>query len=224
MKLIIFPGAGSPDNTAYSKVYDLLESRAPEYGYTSVDSSLRWPGHINDQGVATGSLELKSAVSVAEEKLMKLERAREDYTILARSFGCTVSTSCVTTMQLEKLSKLILWGPPPYALMWEMFVRDLDINAKDAREKGVIMDEAIFPSLTPLESLLPQVPCETVVATGAEDPYVPPAFLEYLRSRTKNNNNITFKAAAPGVGHEVPPRKGRVTDQEIQTYLDTLFK
>lgn len=37
MRLVIFPGGGSPDSGQYQKVYKLLEEKALLYGFDSVD-------------------------------------------------------------------------------------------------------------------------------------------------------------------------------------------
>lgn len=228
MKLVIFPGSGSPDNHKYASVYRLLNFAAPAYGYSEVVSSLRWPGHnLNDV------LTLNSAVEVAQGKIQELEFDSESYDLLARSFGCYVALKIALEVKPRKLRKVILWGPPPYWLIWEMFCRDLEGgekkggNKQKAAEKGVAVDRALFHSIEPIESLLPQVTYETVVATGEQDPYVSPAFLSYLnlivqqRKSVEFCQSISFKDAVVGAVHEVTENSPKPV---IDAYLKALFE
>jgi len=221
MKLVIFPGAGSPVSPLYVNAYGLLQRAALEHGYDTVDASLQWPGHEN-QGVLT----LDGAMSRACQKIVELDANSQQYDFLARSFGCYVAVKTALEAQPKGLRKVILWGPPPYWLMWEMWCRDLDINCQVASKKGVTIDQELFSSLAPLECILPMMRHETVVVSGAQDPYVSPAYLRYLESvvrerrSTKVSQSIMFKEAVPGAVHEV-------TDDApapvIQAYLKALF-
>lgn len=221
MKLVIFPGGGSPGNPTYASAYGLLKRSAPEHGYDTVDTSLRWPGH-EEQGVLT----LEGALERARLKVAELEDDSQPYDFLARSFGCYVAIKSALETQPKGLRKVILWGPPPYWLMWEMWHKDLDANRLIATGKGLSVNEALFPSLEAIECLLPMMRHETVVATGEQDPYVSPAYLRYLESivqerrSTKYSQSIRFKDAVPGAVHEVT---GEAPAPVILAYLKALF-
>lgn len=221
MKLVIFPGAGSPVNPLYAKAYGLLQRAALEHGYAEVDASLQWPGHEN-QGVLT----LDSATGCACQKVVELDANSQQYDFLARSFGCYVAVKTALDAQPKGLRKVILWGPPPYWLMWEMWHRDLDTNRQIAMKKGVTIDQTLFPSLAPLDCMLPMMQYETVVVSGAQDPYASPAYLRYLesivrdRQSTKVSQSIMFKEAVPGAVHEVTED---APSPVIQAYLRALF-
>lgn len=222
MKLIIFPGGGSPGNPKYASVYRLLELEAKNYGYTSTDSSLRWPGHDKN-----GFLTQDGALQVANATLVKLEARSDKYDILARSFGCHVALKIALDKKPKGLRKIILWGPPPYWLMWDMWCKDIEKHKGTAAEKGLTVDKNLFPSIVPIDWMLPQIPYETVVATGAQDPYVSHAYLRYLESLVQERKSdkfcqyIKFKDAVPGAVHEVEENSPRPV---IDAYVKALFE
>ena len=181
MKLLIFPGGGNPAHESQAKVYDLLSERAKDFGYSSVDTSVRWPGHFCPTSPAGSDLTFQGAVNMAIAKLAEIEQQDEAYDILARSFGTYVALKAVTKINVQKLRRVVLWGPPPFWLFWELFVRDLPTSKADSESKGFLIDESPFPSLEPFESLLLQeTQNKVIVATGTEDIYSKPAFLAYL--------------------------------------------
>lgn len=222
MKLIIFPGGGSPGNPKYGSVYRLLELEAKNYGYTSTDISLRWPGHEKN-----GVLTLEGAQQLAEAKLDELEAGSEKYDILARSFGCYVALKIALDKKPKGLRKIILWGPPPYWLMWEMWCKQLETWMPKAAEKGLSVDEKLFPSVVPIECMLPQISYETVVATGTQDPYVSHNYLRYLESLVQERKSdkfcqsIKIKEAVPGAVHEVTEDSPKPV---IAAYMKALFE
>lgn len=222
MKLVIFPGGGSPGNPKYASVYRLLELEATKYGYTSIDSPLRWPGHDKN-----GLLTQDGAMQIANAKLVELEARSDKYDILARSFGCHVALKIALDKRPKLLHKIILWGPPPYWLHWDMWYKDIEIQKGKAAEKGLSVDEKLFPSIVPIEWMLPQIPYETVIATGAQDPYVPHDYLRYLESLVQGSKSdkfcqsIIFKEAVPGAVHEVT---GDSPLPVIEAYFKALFE
>lgn len=124
------------------------------------------------------------------------------------------------TCRPSNLSKLFLWGPPPYWLLWQMFKGDFEINRKVTEEKGTLIGEEFFSGLIPVESMLPRIQTPTVIATGENDPYVPAAFLEYLRSLLPKGNPAVFKPPVPGARHEVSDNSA---PELIGAYRDALF-
>lgn len=220
MKLVIFPGGGSPDNGHYRKVYELLADRAIAYGYTDVDI-LRWPGHADASGCDPGSrLTLDGALKVAYEKLHQLESTGQPYRILGRSFGTIVAAQVTTTLGLTGLENLVLWGPPPHWLGWKLCLRGLGAMKEKFKDKGTYMDESYYHSLVPFESLLTEVRTPTVIATGTEDPYSPPSFLAYLMSLAVGNPMISFRPPVNGARHEVTTESG---DHVVHAYCETVL-
>lgn len=222
MNLVILPGAGSPSNPIYAGVYQLLKDAAKDHGYDRIDSPLLWPGHDN-----RGVLTLSGALEAANQKVNELDQDGQQYDLLARSFGCYVALKVSLDLQPKGLRKIILWGLPPYWLMWEMWQRDLESNRTKASEKGVAINHTLFPSLEPLECMLPKVQHETVVVAGELDPYVPPAYLHYLESAVRERRaselpqSIHFKAPVPGAVHEITPA---AAEPVISAYLTALFR
>lgn len=220
MKLVIFPGGGSPDNDHYRKVYELLAERAIAYGYTDVDI-LRWPGHADASGRDPGScLTLDGALEIANEKLDQLESTGRPYRILGRSFGTIVAALVTTTLGLPSLQNLTLWGPPPHWLGWKLCLRELGTMKERFNDKGTYMDESYFHSLVPFESMLTEVSTPTVIATGTEDPYSPPSFLAYLMSLAVGNPMISFRPPVSGACHEVTIESG---DRVVRAYCETVL-
>lgn len=221
-RLVVFPGSSCPDHEKYASVYRLLEKAAIDYGYSSSDISLRWPGHN-----FLGTLTLDGAVKTAWEKIEKLEAGNADYDVVARSFGCYVALKLAKEKQPKRLRKIILWGPPPYWLAWELFYRDIKDISEKCKPYLTAVDATFFPSIEPIESMLPTMTYEMVVATGANDPLVPKSYLDYLESivRIRNNGNncqsIKFKAAVPGAAHEI---KEDADESVKEAYLKALFE
>lgn len=219
MNLLVFPGSASPCNSLYREVYQLLRSGAEKYGYQKVDTSLRWPGHVDSDGNANGKLTLAGAVEVAACKVQEFEQTGQPYHILARSFGNYVAMKTILNAHPKMLRKLILWAPPPYWVLWRMFVRDKSETEKIAREKWLVFDDSFFPSVIPLETMVPQLGVPCVAATGTEDKYCSHEHLGYLRSFATESSFMVRDVVA-GAIHEVHPGLGETV---VASYLDALF-
>src|SRR5579862_6945037 len=193
MRLIIFPGGGNPDSSLYAPVYGLLATRAAEFGYSNVDTSVRWPGHMREGAPNKEALTLNAALKVAQGKLLACEHDGQEYDILARSFGAYVALKSTISESLKYLRRVTLWGTPPLWKMWELFVWDLAQYKSIAYEKGLIVDQTLFPSLEPAEFLLQQTRNNIVVATGTEDKYSTPAFNQYLLDIVGIRPNVAFR-------------------------------
>ena len=204
MKLVVFPGCGSPDTELYAKVYRLLATRAESYGYSDVDVSIRWPGQMRVGGGDGSALTPSAAVETAAGHLAEYERDGSPYDILARSFGAYVALKVTMSEGCSRLRRVILWGSPPFWRMWEFFVRDLAATKTIALAKGLSVDSQFFSSLEPIESLLRQTPRSVVVATGTEDTYSTPEFQDYLRGIVGDSNpRVIFRKPVEGAPHEV---------------------
>ena len=220
MNLIIFPGGGSPTNEMYRKVYDLLAGAATNYGYQNIDTSITYPGHADNDGKSSGKLTLDGAIGMAISSVQEYETKGLQYDFLGRSFGTIVATKIATDRKLKYLRKVILWGPPPYWLIWQMFVRDLKENIKIANEKGLHVDATFFPSLEPLESMLPLLEHRTVVATGTKDPHSKPIYINYLSNCVVHKFNFLFRIVE-NAPHEVT--RENCTPEIVSSYEEALF-
>lgn len=153
-------------------------------GHSRVDASVRWPGHTTSLDNGDATLSFYGALAVADRVIADHERAKEPYDILARSFGTYVALKATMASSLQGLRRVILWGPPPYWYMWELFVGQLATSRGDALNKGLRVDERFFATMEPLELLLRHTVRTVIVATGTEDAHSPPSFLRYLREMT----------------------------------------
>ncbi|HVX91035.1 MAG TPA: hypothetical protein VHC20_05430 [Candidatus Paceibacterota bacterium] len=203
MKLVIFPGSASPNNSLYRGVYGLIQRRASEFGYSEVDCSLRWPGHFDQNGKSDSNfITLEGAVAEAGAKIAELERDGQPYHILARSFGNYVAAKTILLAKPKLVQRLLLWAPPPYWVLWRMFVRDERETRQIANEKWLAFDGSFFPSIIPLETMLPQLEIECVAATGGADKYCRFEYLVYLRSLVQRSPFIV-RDEVSGAPHEV---------------------
>ena len=221
MKLLIFPGGGSPDDKRYAKVYGLLSVRAKDFGYSSVDISIRWPGQILKTGFAGDVLTFQGALDVAVAKLAETEQEGEPYDLLARSFGTCVALKAVTVINAVHIRRIVLWGAAPLWVFWELFVRDLNHYKSIAHEKGLLVDESFFSTLEPLESLLKQTTHKVIVASGTDDKYSTPAFLAYLYQDVKGRGKyIEFRPPVKGAPHEVD---AELPIEVVEDYLNCVL-
>lgn len=198
--LIIFPGGGDPESPLYHDVYELIEELALAVGYLSVDKSIRWLGHSSSG--TESNLTFDSAVEKARNVIQGHEAKGANYDILARSFGCAVAL-VAASCRPPRLGKITLWGPSPFWKMWELLVRDLETTACDSAKRGLRMDASLFPSLVPIEVMLPATTVQTFVAYGTKDRLASGAFIDYLLDLSKPNSLVKGPRRAEGASHEV---------------------
>ncbi len=228
MKLLVFSGAGSPHDKRYKNVYDLISTEAKKrFGYSQVDM-LGWPGQVGFNGRPGRDclehekrLTLDGALEVATQKVAAWEQAGDDYHILCRSFGTWVGLKLAVDIRPKYLKKMILWGVPPYWVAWKYGVRDLDAFKQTSAEKGVYIDQTFFASLQPAEALFELVKVPTIIASGEEDIYCPPAFLAYLKEMFSSNRCLSFRDCVKKAPHEVV--RGEVEETVVSEYLEVLF-
>ena len=179
-KLLVFPGVGSPENLFYSDVYTLIEEGARRFAFDEI-RICSWPGQ---KRTSNDKLTLHGAVSIAKEVIKEAENHSESYSIFCRSFGTIVCAKALNEIAVSGLDRIILWGPPPYSVLWGLFKRDFETTRKKALEKGTRIGGEFFNSITPIETLLPisSLNKKTLIATGTGDKYSPPTFIDYLKS------------------------------------------
>ena len=230
--LIIVPGVASPSHPRYRVVRDTLADAASERGYATVQT-ISYPGQDTD-GTATLDLET-SATALADA--VRQHRARGQIpSVLARSYGCYVALRALGLNDPDlQVARLVLWGPPPYWLMYEFWKRDLDVvvpeigttRRLDAAQRGTRVDTRFFDSLIPLELLLRDEQVEhrieqLILATGQLDPYCPPEFLTYVSSLVPHfMTKLTLCDPIMEVGHAVIPSE--CSAASLADYLDAVL-
>ncbi len=65
------------------------------------------------------------------------------------------------------------------------------------------MDATLFPSLIPIEILLPATTVQTFVAYGTKDRLASVSFIDYLLGISKPNSLVKGARSAEGASHEV---------------------
>lgn len=220
MNLIVFPGGGNPEEpNLYQKVYALITKKAPHYGYNSINI-LKYPGHSFDD-TNLDRLTLDGAIDNANLVVQEFDRNNLQYDFLGRSFGAIVASKYAIDKKPKGLRKIILWGPPPYSLIWEMFVRDITDTIKTSKTKGLLADKTFFPSVVPIESILGKLEYPTIIATGTKDPYSTYHYVNYLKSFFEHKLNFTFKIVEYAF-HEITEENCK--DEVINTYFEALFR
>lgn len=220
MNPVLFPGLGNPDSCLYADVFAVIEREALGRGFNKVFRHVRWPGHATESDYAASPpVNLPGAVAAARKAISVLPR--EPFVILGRSFGCQVALALAASgSTLAGPVRMILWGPPPYWLYWENFVRRIDSMRTSARGKGANIDESLHATLVPFESLLIATNLPVSVTTGTGDIFCTPSYLEYLRSISLSNEKVCVKSPVHVVPHEVTDACGKGV---VSRYAKTLF-
>lgn len=220
MRLLIFPGGGNPAHSLYHKVYQSVEEAVRSYGFDHVDWSLRWPGQFDTDPDSEPERTLSGSVEVARRKIQEFEDLGQPYVIFARCFGVLVVLKTLQLTKSKNLDCLILWGSIPFWVYWKMFVMEFADSQKTALEKKSKLDGSFYPSLAPVEVLLPAVTYRTIVACGAEDKYSPPSFHNYLTELCRSNTRVEFRAPVDGAGHEMT---SEYPAEVFTEYMNALF-
>ncbi len=222
-KLVVFPGAGSPDTPEYRKAYAVFTQYGERYGINEIDTTLRWPGQSLNCASVSETLSFPTSLALARTKIAELEVNETSYFVFGRSYGTMVALRAVLDVKPQKMRGLILWGPPPLWRLWEGFVRDWHEEREAALRRGTRLADDFFSQLPPIESLC----CEAasakipvVIATGEVDQYSPPTFLDYLESLTRLSGCIKVKRPVKGAGHTITTDSPR---EVIEDYMSALF-
>jgi hypothetical protein len=163
---------------------------------------------------------LSGTVEVARRKIREFETLGEPCVIFARCFGVLVSLKSLQLENPKRLDRLVLWGAIPLWLYWKMFMRDVADSQSTAFEKKSKLDGSFFPSLEPIEVLLPTVQHRTIITCGGEDKYSRPAFHSYLKQLCIGNAQVEFREPVVGAAHELT---SECPLEMFKSYMDTLF-
>lgn len=176
MKLLIIPGLSSPYCEKQKRVYfPLLEEakkRLPE-----IETKLvLLPGQNDERGIAEGEFLIPDAC----ERIRSVLDSGESYYLLARSSGCTVVAELLATWKDAPVKKVVFWGPPPFWLYHDMFASGEGPFFDKARETGVRITKKILVNCTPWESNIAKFSQRLLLATGEEDNFCPPSYIDYF--------------------------------------------
>jgi len=216
MKLIIVPGAADPE-FAYKDVYDLLSNEASARGFSKV-KVLNYKGHY--------SYDVDSYVDIYGNKSLfidifnKIEKEKEEYIVLCRSFGCMIFIELLkdSNLSFDFLKKVIFWGPSPYYLWYEYLFRQF--NEDIFKEKKVRVSQSLFNELIPFElsiqDINDKIQSKIYITSGQEDSDYPKSFHKTLKE-IKDNNKLKIK-----LPKRIKGLKHAVTEPNNE-YFDLIF-
>lgn len=217
-RLLVFPGLSSPYYPKYAPVYDLLREEGARMG--AEVTVVLYPGQTSASGSSTGQLSPALAAQRAAEALTEAERAGRPYRTLGISFGCYVSLRVAAdAADRTNWQDAVIWGPVPHCMAWQSF--GCGTRNENLGKGTTFIDSSaqFYRELVPVEHLLTQVDLPVAVGVGATDPYVPEAFLTYLRSLCEGAARTSHRFAyLPGCSHNVA-----ASDPGHQAYLDLVF-
>jgi len=215
MKVLIIPGLSSPNCEKYVTVYNPLKEETTGRIPNSTADILLLPGQEDREGAIKGEFSIPDASSVVRGVIEQCDDTQ--IALICRSTGCNVAAHLLAEWPDSPVQQAVFWGPPPFWLYYDMFVRNADTHYANAKDTGVRITEAIAQSATPFESLLKEVTCPIHICAGDEDPYCPPTYLAYLDAIFAKQSNIQV-TLVPGCEHSVRPG-----DASYDLYVDTVF-
>lgn len=215
-RLLVFAGSGSPFSESYAGGYQLLKGGAGESGFEEVEI-VSWPG----QKGGGETLRFDRALNRARQELHAFAKRGGSFALFARSFGTLVAAKLLGESDVPVPRRTVLWGPPPYPVMWSLFRRDFEATAKRLRGQGTEVDPGFFESIEPFEANFTAIRGDISVAFGTADKYCPPAYrayLEHLASKTRVD--VRFPDPITDAPHEVDKT---CADDVKKAYLNLIF-
>ena len=175
--LVIIPGLASPDHSDCTPVYRTLRSVAVSIGgYKTVTDDLRWPGQSDAKGDVHGQLTFFGAAQRLEQALAARTAEGRPIHLIARSFGCAVAASVLAkSANADVCEHAIFWGPPPYWMWWDTFVRHRDKYFARSADKGCRLAASFVQDIEPIEAHAKGIRCPVRFATGELDEVAAPA-------------------------------------------------
>lgn len=202
MKLIIFPGGSDPNHKSYKDVYGLIRHEAKKRNFSNVLIPT-YPGHKSHN--EDGEITVSGAVIIIRSTIEKAESEKEDYIVVARSFGCFPLLDVLKKMKTNYLKKAILWGASSFYEYYKQAVIDFDENYKYALAVGTKVSKDIFKEIYPIElsiNELNHINYPLMITSGSEDTYHSIQFHNFLKS-IKSSPNVSFPNLISGVDHSV---------------------
>ena len=175
--LLVFPGSTDPNIREYSKRYDLIISEAKKRGYNNIQV-LNWTGQKSSKN--TGTFSMQSALVDAIPIIEEYNELKNDFNIIAFSWGCSIAVRTVQYFpKLEFLNKIILWGITPYWKEYEV----IEYEKHDAyKYSGCIVDDDYFKHQVPIEYLLNNYKGKIKLKIGVGCNDSDYSFLKYVES------------------------------------------
>ncbi len=216
MKLIIFPGAGDPQNKEYRMIYNIILDEALKRKFSEI-IVVKYPGHFSFD--KNSELTVSSTVEIMLNQIHSIEKTKEDYIIMCRSYACSafMDTLKLLNSKTKFLKKVILWGASSYHTWHLLGVVFNETSIKKGKNKGVNIAKDLFKDLYPIENSINEI--ENIkfpiyFCSGDKDPFYPVGFHNYLSLLSKNPN-IHFPNLIKNEGHEI-----KTPNQE---YFDLIF-
>lgn len=220
---IVLPRLGSPLGSMYRPVYAFIEEAARRRDMECRQVVYRGAGQLDENGAISGAVSLPKVADIAAGHLAEAPEA----TLICRSFGCMVPGYLYARRPelFRNVRRVVLWGPVPYHVMWQLFGDSAKIEARneEATSKGARLAPGLFGTLEPLELLCQNLPSVAItVGVGSLDKYSSAAFGDFLsqiiRGAAPASVEVRVVADAP---HEVHP--GNVSPAVLAEYQSVLF-
>jgi len=190
MKITIIPGLSSPNCDQYKAVYGpLLQEVVRRFPQANSEVVLL-PGQLDASGCTEGEFLIPEAASRLRS-VLETERSTE-YFLIARSSGCNVVAELMSTWKDAPVKRIVFWGPPPYWLYFDMFAAGSGDYYEEALKTGVHLTTKIVQTSTPWESRLPSISCPVLLATGSQDTFCRPEYLDYIKASVPKQANFDF--------------------------------
>jgi hypothetical protein len=219
-KLIIVPGLSSPNSKKHRPVYECLLEQASGRLPAAKSEVLLLPGQADPQGNITGEFSIPDAAGFLKKRIQECTEGA--VMLLARSSGCDVVAEALRNSETRKrVSRIVLWGPPPFWLYYDMFtVEGLHTKPLPQRkdEDGLYPSSRIVPTAFPFETRLTELDDRTLIASGGKDEYSPPEYHKYLAWLCRKMNDKPKFEEVPDCPHSVTPQC-----QGWGKYCDVLF-
>jgi hypothetical protein len=220
--LTILSGAGSPHAEQYRPVYGMIADEAQQRGISVHLVDYVGVGHYPDCG---HGLSLPAAVEKARTDI-KNHPTPSNSTLLCRSFGCVVGCHLIANHreELKAFTRIVLWGPVPLHISWNLFARhrdSLNQTNEEAKRKGVVFSTDFWQSIEPVEETVKAFKFISVdIGFGTKDKYCNAAFANYLGKILEGNTSCPVRVAEiANAEHEIRPE----ADERIKSEYFRLF-
>ncbi len=217
--LYVLPGAGSPYNENYKKVYEtiIIGGKAHNYKVNILDYC--GFGQFPDYGEG---LSLPTSLKKVRNKLID---AHKNSTLLGRCYGCNVIINMLASEPeiLNGFSKIVLWGVASNEV-WDNS-RQLGVNNwnKKYKSKGVQLEEDFFATLNYVELDAKEIKHNNIVlGYGTKDNLTSKSFNERIAKSINNSGGKARAVSINGAGHGII--KDKVSKEITNQYFELIFK
>lgn len=217
MKIIVFSGGADP-YTTYKDVYKLLENEANKRGFTEFILK-NYPGHFSYDDCSV--LSVAGTVKIIHSSILELEKKKEPYLVLCRSYGCHPFVEYLKNkhLNLSYLKKVVLWAPCPYYLWYSYLIKNFEETKNMLEGKDVRITKEWFGEIYPIELSVNEIsadfPFNIYITSGTLDNDYSEHFHNLLKGINKNPK-ISFPERIEGLKHSVT--------EYNKEYIDLIFE